>query len=79
MLTTPATSRGISDTVPLRSSILSMINIAIIDVKAIVIYAIPKDKYLQQTKTKICLTNQHHSVKLTGKRSQTRRASLGLR
>ena len=38
MLTTPAKSKGIMDTVPFRSSILSIIKIAMIDVNAIVIY-----------------------------------------
>ena len=38
MLTRPAKSRGTIDNVPFRSSILSMIKIAMIDVNAIVIY-----------------------------------------
>lgn len=38
MLTTPAKVRGIIEKVPLRASTLSMMNIAMIDVNATVIY-----------------------------------------
>lgn len=38
ILITPASSSGMIETVPFCSSILSMINIAMIDVNAIVIY-----------------------------------------
>ena len=40
MLTTPARTRGIIDTDPFRSSTLSIMKIATIDVNAIVIYMI---------------------------------------
>lgn len=43
MLITPAKSRGIIEMVPFRSSILSMIKIAMIDVNAIVIYNCHED------------------------------------
>lgn len=43
MLITPAKSRGIMEMVPFRSSILSMIKIAMIDVNAIVIYNCHED------------------------------------
>lgn len=43
MLITPAKSRGIMEMVPFRSSILSMIKIAMIDVNAIVIYNCQED------------------------------------
>lgn len=39
MLIIPAKSRGMMEIVPFRSSILSMIKIAMIDVNAIVIYS----------------------------------------
>lgn len=38
MLSIPAMTRGISDVLPVLSSILSMMKIATMDVKAIVIY-----------------------------------------
>ena len=51
MLTRPAKSRGMMDSVPFRSSILSMIKIAMIDVNAIVIYIPSPNKTIMSKST----------------------------
>ena len=70
MLTGPAASRGTSDTAPVRSSTLSMINAAMIEVNATLIFYyffFPSTRFMSKSKTQIYNTllhnkNRHYNV-----------------